>query len=42
MAEIGVNYQPSSDSPWSFDLSMRGYTGQREGISGSVQAVYSF
>ena len=42
MAEIGVNYQPSSDSPWSFDLSMRGYAGQREGFSGSVQAVYSF
>lgn len=42
MAEVGVNYQPSSDSPWSFDLSMRGYAGQREGISGSVQAVYSF
>ena len=42
MAEIGINYQPSSDSPWSFDLSMRGYTGQREGFSGSVQAVYSF
>ena len=42
MAEIGVNYQPSSDSPWSFDLSMRGYAGQREGFSGSVQAVYNF
>lgn len=42
MAEIGVNYQPSNDSPWSFDLSMRGYTGQREGFSGNVQAVYSF
>ncbi len=42
MAEIGMNYQPSSDSPWSFDVSMRGYTGQREGFSGSVQAVYSF
>lgn len=42
MAEIGMNYQPSSDSPWSFDVSMRGYTGQREGFSGNVQAVYSF
>lgn len=42
MAEIGVNYQPSNDSPWSFDLSMRGYAGQREGFSGNVQAVYSF
>lgn len=42
MAEVGVNYQPGSDSPWSFDLSMRGYAGQREGFSGNVQAVYSF
>lgn len=42
MAEIGMNYQPSSDSPWNFDVSMRGYTGQREGFSGNVQAVYSF
>lgn len=42
MAEIGMNYKPSSDSPWSFDLSMRGYAGQREGFSGNVQAVYSF
>ena len=42
MAEIGMNYKPSSESPWSFDLSMRGYAGQRDGFSGNVQAVYSF
>ncbi len=42
MAEIGMNYQPGSDSPWSFDLNMRGYAGEREGFSGSVQATYSF
>lgn len=42
MAEIGMNYQPSADSPWSFDVSMRGYAGEREGFSGNVQAVYSF
>ena len=42
MAEIGMNYQPDSESPWSFDLSMRGYAGQRDGFSGSVQATYSF
>lgn len=42
MAEIGMNYKPSSESPWSFDLSMRGYAGQREGFSGNVQATYSF
>lgn len=42
LAEIGMNYKPSSESPWSFDLSMRGYAGQRDGFSGNVQAVYSF
>ncbi len=42
MAEIGMNYKPGSNSPWSFDLSMRGYAGQRDGFSGNVQAVYSF
>lgn len=41
MAEIGLNYQPV-ESPWSFDLNMRGYAGEREGFSGSVQAVYAF
>ena len=29
MAEIGFNYQPTPDSPWSFDINMRGYTGER-------------
>ena len=42
MAEIGLNYQPSPDSPWSFDLNMRGYTGERQGESFNVQATYSF
>lgn len=42
MAEIGMNYKPSSESPWSFDLSMRGYVGQRDGFSGNVQATYTF
>lgn len=42
MAEIGMNYKPSSESPWSFDLSMRVYAGQRDGFSGNVQATYTF
>ena len=33
MAELGFNYQPTPDSPWSFDLNMRGYTGERQGGS---------
>lgn len=42
LAEVGMNYQLGSESPWSFVLSMRGYAGERDGFSGSVQAVYKF
>lgn len=42
LAEIGMNCKPGGEFPWSFDLSMRGYAGQREGFSGNVQATYSF
>ena len=42
MAEIGFNYQPTPTSPWSFDLNMRGYTGERQGGSFNVLATYTF
>ena len=42
MAEFGFNYQPTPTSPWSFDLNMRGYTGERQGGSFNVQATYTF
>ncbi|CDB35684.1 uncharacterized protein BN574_01751 [Phascolarctobacterium sp. CAG:266] len=42
MAEVGFNYQPTPTSPWSFDLNMRGYTGERQGGSFNVQAMYTF
>lgn len=42
MAEVGFNYQPTPTSPWSFDLNMRGYTGERQGGSFKVQATYTF
>ena len=42
MAEVGFNYQPTPDNPWSFDLNMRGYTGERQGGSFNVQATYTF
>ncbi len=42
MAEVGFNYQPTPDSPWSFDLNMRGYAGEREGATFNVQATYTF
>lgn len=42
MAEVGFNYQPTPTSPWSFDINMRGYTGERQGGSFNVQATYTF
>ncbi len=42
MAELGFNYQPTPDSPWNFDLNMRGYAGEREGATFNVQATYTF
>ena len=42
MAEVGFNYQPTPDSPWSLELNMRGYAGERQGCSFNVQAMYTF
>ena len=42
MTEVGFNYQPTPESPWSFDLNMRGYAGEREGATFNVQATYTF
>ena len=42
MAEVGFNYQPTPTSPWSFDLNMRGYAGERQGGIFNVQATYTF
>lgn len=42
MAEVGMHYKPGNASPWRFDLNVRGYAGQREGISFSAQAGYTF
>ena len=39
--EIGVLMR-DKDSPWSMDFNLRGYTGEREGISGMLQLAYSF
>lgn len=36
MAEVGLNITPSPDVPFSFDLGVQGYVGQREGLSGNL------
>ena len=33
---------PGTDSPWNFDLNLRGYVGERQGGSFNVQATYTF
>ena len=42
IGEVGFRYTPGKASPWYFDANVRGYAGMQEGISGSLQAVYSF
>lgn len=42
IGEVGFHYTPGKESPWSFDAKLRGYVGQQEGISGNVQATYTF
>lgn len=39
--EAGIHYAPSN-SPWSIDLGLQGYGGQRDGFSGTMQLNYSF
>ena len=42
IGEIGFRYTPGKESPWYFDANVKGYVGIQEGLSGNVQAVYSF
>ncbi len=41
MGEMGWHYI-SEDSPWNVEARLRGYVGQREGVSGKVQVIYNF
>lgn len=41
IGSLGLRYQ-SEDSPWIADLKVRGYVGQREGVSGKLQVQYRF
>jgi outer membrane autotransporter protein len=42
MGELGVTFQPTADSSFTFDLGVQGYTGVREGVSGSFMLKYKF
>ena len=40
--QVGVDLKPSAASPWTFNLGVNGYVGEREGVSGQLKANYSF
>lgn len=40
--EAGIAVTPSAESPWKFDLGVKGYVGDRKGATGSVQVQYLF
>ena len=42
MGELGLAFKPVADSGLSIDLGVQGYTGKREGVSGSFQVKFEF
>ncbi|MBR7070544.1 MAG: autotransporter outer membrane beta-barrel domain-containing protein, partial [Oxalobacter sp.] len=42
IGEVGIIMKPSANSPWTFDLTAKGYAGDRRGGAGSISAKYSF
>jgi hypothetical protein len=42
MGELGLTLKPSPTRPLSFDLGVQGYTGRREGVTGSVRMKWEF
>ncbi len=42
VGELGISFKPAAGSAFSADLGVQGYTGVREGVTGSVQLKYEF
>ena len=42
MGELGLSFKPVAGSGFSLDLGVQGYTGAREGVSGSFQVKFEF
>ncbi len=42
IGEVGLSVTPSQNVPLSFDLGVQGYTGKREGVTGSLQIKFEF
>ncbi len=42
VGEIGIKINPSEDSRWTFDGSLKGYIGRTEGVAASLYGSYLF
>ena len=42
IGELGLSFKPVADNGLSLDFAVQGYTGVREGITGSFQAKWEF
>jgi hypothetical protein len=42
IGELGLILKPSKNLPLSFDLSVQGYVGKRDGVTGSLQVRFEF
>lgn len=40
--EAGMTVTPSAESPWKMDFGVKGYVGDRQGVTGSMQIQYLF
>lgn len=40
--EAGFTMKPSDALPWTIDFGIKGYVGDRQGVTGSAMAIYSF
>ena len=40
--KVGITVRPKETSPWAVDFGLKGYVGDRQGVSGNASVVYSF
>ena len=42
VVEAGLTMRPDGSSPWSANIGIKGYVGDREGVSGNATVLYTF
>lgn len=42
IVEAGFTIRPDESSPWSANIGIKGYVGDREGVSGNATVLYTF